>query len=292
MPVIEIENLIFNYSQNNKAEATVLKNITFSLERGNILGIIGKNGSGKSTLIKHFNGLLNPIKGSVKIFDKDIKEQKYRKDLWKKVGMVFQFPEQQLFEDTVFNEIAYGLKNLGISKKEIEDKVLSSLKKVGLENEHIEGISPLSLSGGTRRRVAIASILAMKPEILIFDEITVGLDLKGRKKIMNIIKKIKNEDNITIIIVSHNLEELIEVCTHIAALDNGQLIDFGEINKVLKKKNIIETYYEMYPDYIKLMYKLSKKYKHIEINSFDLESIEKQLDEFLSHSNRIKYEKI
>lgn len=281
MPVIEAENLTFNYEEDNNAKSNTLQGITFALEKGDVLGIIGENGSGKSTLIKHFNGILQPINGSIKIFEKDITDKEYRRELWRKVGMVFQFPEQQLFEDTVFNEIAYGLKNLGISKKEIEDRVKYALEKVGLENEHIEKLSPLSLSGGIRRRVAIASILAMKPEILIFDEATVGLDLSGRKKIINIIKRIKQQGNITIIIVSHNLDELIEVCSHIAALDKGKLIAFGKINEVLKKKNVIETYYEMYPDYIKLMYELSKKYREIDVNSFDLEEIEMQLDKLL-----------
>lgn len=283
MPVIEAENLTFTYGEDNTTKSNVLQNIAFTLEGGDILGIIGENGSGKSTLIKHFNGILQPTEGSIKIFGKDIANKEYKRELWRKVGTVFQFPEQQLFEDTVFNEIAYGLKNLGVSKKEVPDRVKYALEKVGLENDNIEKLSPLSLSGGIRRRVAIASILAMKPEILIFDEVTVGLDLSGREKIINIIKKIKQQGNITIIIVSHNLEELMEVCSHIAALDKGKLIAFGKINEVLKKKIVMETYYDMYPDYLKLMYRLSKRYDEINVNGFNLEEIEVQLNKLLSH---------
>lgn len=290
MPVIEAENLTFTYGDDNTHKSNTLQDITFTLEKGDVLGIIGENGSGKSTLIKHFNGILQPIEGSIKIFEKDIANKQYRRELWKKVGMVFQFPEQQLFEDTVFNEIAYGLKNLGVSKKEIPNRVKYALEKVGLENEHIENLSPLSLSGGIRRRVAIASILAMKPEILIFDEVTVGLDLSGREKIINIIKRIKQQGDITIIIVSHNLSELIEVSSHIAALDKGKLIAFGKINEVLMEKTVIETYYDMFPDYLKLMYRLSKHYREINVNSFDLEEIEMQLDKLLLRG--LKYEEI
>jgi energy-coupling factor transport system ATP-binding protein len=281
MPVIEAENLTFTYGDNATHKSNTLQDITFSLEKGAVLGIIGENGSGKSTLIKHFNGILQPAKGSIKIFEKDIANKHYRRELWKRVGMVFQFPEQQLFEDTVFNEIAYGLKNLGVNKKEIANRVKYALERVGLENEHIENLSPLSLSGGIRRRVAIASVLAMRPEILIFDEVTVGLDLSGREKIINIIKRIKQQGDITIIIVSHNLSELIEVCSHIAVLNAGKLISFGKIHDVLKEKTVIDTYYDMFPDYLKLMYRLSKQYREIDINSFDLDEVEIQLDKLL-----------
>jgi len=281
MPVIEAKNLTFTYCSGTTYERKAMDNITFMVERGDILGIIGENGSGKSTLIKHFNGMLQPTDGEIKVLEKDISNLQYRKELWKKVGMVFQFPEQQLFEDTVFNEIAYGLKNLGICKEEIPDRVKNALKKVGLDDESIERFPPLCLSGGMRRRVAIASILAMKPEILILDEATVGLDLLGREKIMDIIKKIKEDSNTTIIIVSHNLSELISVCSHIAVLKDGKLISFGKTPDVLNNKTVQKMYHNMFPDYIQLMHRLSERYENINARSIDLEEIEIELDKLL-----------
>lgn len=282
MPIIEAKNLTFTYCSGTSYERKALDNITFMVERGDILGIIGENGSGKSTLIKHINGMLQPNDGEMKVLDKDISNSQYRKELWKKVGMVFQFPEQQIFEDTVFNEIAYGLKNLKVCKEEIPYRVKDALKKVGLEDESVENFPPLCLSGGMRRRVAIASILAMKPEILILDEATVGLDLLGREKIMDIIKKIKEDRDTTIIIVSHNLSELIPICSHIAVLKDGKLVSFGKTPHVLNNKTVQDMYYNMFPDYIQLMHRLSKHFGSVNIRSIDLEEIEIELDKLLS----------
>lgn len=281
MAIIEAKNLTFKYCTGTTYERKALDNITFSVNTGDVVGIIGENGSGKSTLIKHLNGILQPTDGSIKILGKDISDKQYRNELWKKVGVVFQFPEQQIFEDTVFNEIAYGLKNLQVSKEEIPIRVKSSLEKVGLEYESIIGLSPLCLSGGIRRRVAIASILAMEPEILILDECTAGLDLIGREKIMDIIKKIKEKSSTTIIMVSHNISELIELCSHIAVLKHGKLISFGKTYQVLSEKTVQKMYFNMFPDYIQLMYKLSESHENINIKSIDIEEIEIELHNLL-----------
>ncbi|GIM29242.1 energy-coupling factor transporter ATP-binding protein EcfA2 [Clostridium polyendosporum] len=281
MQIIEVKNLTYTYYADTPHERKLLDNITFSVEKGAVLGIIGENGSGKSTLLKHFNGTLQPTDGSIKVLGKEISNRQDRNELWKKVGMVFQFPEQQIFEDTVFNEIAYGLKNLGLSKEEIVIRVKEALDKVGLDNEYIEKLPPLSLSGGGRRRVAIASVLAMQPEVLILDESTAGLDLLGREKIIDIIKKIKEDRNTTIIIVSHNLSELISVCSHIAVLKDGKLVSFGVTSDVLSQKTIINMYYKMFPDYIQLMHRLSERYENVNTRSINLEDIEIELDKLL-----------
>lgn len=288
MPVIEAKNLTFTYCPGTTYERKALDNITFRVERGDIVGIIGENGSGKSTFIKHLNGILQPTEGKIKIFGKDISNKQYKNELWEKVGIVFQFPEQQLFEDTVFNEIAYGLKNLQVSKEVIPGRIKFSLEKVGLEYDSIRNLSPLCLSGGIRRRVAIASILAMEPEILILDECTVGLDLLGREKIIDIIKKIKEESSTTIIMVSHNLSELIELCSHIAVLKDGKLIFFGKTQDVLNEKIVQQMYFNMFPDYIQLIYKLSERYENVNVRSIDIAEIEIELHSLLKG---FKYEK-
>lgn len=289
MSIIEVKNLMFTYCPDTIYESRALNNITFSVEKGDVVGVFGENGSGKSTIIKHLNGILEPTDGYIKILGKDISDKQCRKKLWQKVGVVFQFPEQQLFEDTVFNEIAYGLKNLGIPKKEILSRVKEALKKVGLENEAIEEVSPLCLSGGIRRRVAIASVLAMEPDILILDECTAGLDLLGREKIMHIIKKIKENSDTTIIMISHNLSELTAICSHIAVLKNGELVSYGKTGNVLKEKHVKNIYYNMFPDYIKLIHRLSESYENIETGSINLEDIEFELHKLLQRGS--KYEK-
>jgi len=281
MPVIEVKNLTSVYCQGTSYERKSLSSVSFAVEKGDVLGIVGENGSGKSTLIKHFNGLLNPTSGSVTVLGKDTSNKAERNELWKKVGMVFQFPEQQLFEDTVFNEIAYGLKNLGKSSDEIPGIVKDALAKVGLGNESIENISPLCLSGGIRRRAAIACILAMKPEILILDESTAGLDLTGREKILDIIKEIKKDKNTTIIIVSHNLSELISVCSHIAVLKDGNLISYGKTRDVLSNKHVQDTCPKIFPDYIQLIHRLSKKFNNINTGSINIKEAEDELDKLL-----------
>jgi len=287
MPIIEVNNLTFTYCQGTPYEKKSLDNISFMVEKGDVLGIAGENGSGKSTLIKHFNGLLNPTSGRISVLGKDLSNSLDRNELWKKVGMVFQFPEQQLFEDTVFNEIAYGLKNLGISRDKIPGMVNEALKKVGLDNEAIEQFSPLCLSGGMRRRAAIACVLAMKPEVLILDESTAGLDLSGREKILDIIKKIKEENNTTIIIVSHNLNELISVCSHIAVLKDGNLVSYGKIREVLSQKLVQDRCPKMFPDYIQLIHRLSKRYNDINTTSIYLEEVEAELDKLLKRGINI-----
>lgn len=289
MSVIETQNLTFTYCSGNAYEHRALNNITFSIEKGVVFGIFGENGSGKSTLIKHFNGILEPTEGDIKVFGKTTKDKNYRNDLWRKVGIVFQFPEQQIFEDTVFNEIAYGLKNLKVSKEEIPIRVKKALEMVGLNNEDIEELSPLCLSGGIRRRVAIASVLVMEPDIVILDECTAGLDLPGREKILNIINKIKENKSTTIIIISHDLNELISVCTHLAVLKEGEMISFGRTVDVLNDSIVKQNYIEMFPDYIQLLHNLSDYYEEINTHCISLEEIELELHKILTRG--CKYEK-
>ncbi|GHU53648.1 hypothetical protein FACS1894132_06380 [Clostridia bacterium] len=214
-PILKIENLTHIYGENTPFQKIALSDINIDIEQGEILGIIGHTGSGKSTLIQHFNALLKPTRGKVYVEKEDInktKETAYKTRF--KVGLVFQYPEYQLFEDTVYKDIAFGPKNMGLSNDEIDKRVRETANAVGLDEEILEK-SPFDISGGQKRRAAIAGIMAMQPKILVLDEPTAGLDPKGRNKISNLIKSYHNSHNSTIIIVSHNMEEVVNLCTRV-----------------------------------------------------------------------------
>jgi len=258
MPVIEINNLSYVYNSGTSNEKKALDNITLSVEKGEFLGIVGGNGSGKSTLIQHFNGLLYPQSGSISVLGIDPRDKHNGKQLWRSVGLVFQFPEQQIFEATVFEEVAYGLINMELNKAEIAVRVDEALTCVGLIPEQVRELSPLCLSGGMRRRVAVASILAMKPEILILDEPTAGLDPEGCAHVLNTVKRYQQEQKVTVIMVSHHINELIILADRIAVLDQGRLKAWGPTRKVLERDDL--PYRDtLLPDYMKLLHNLKAR---------------------------------
>lgn len=192
-PAVEIKNLTYTYSRGLPYEKEAIRDINLVVYEGEAVGILGHTGSGKSTLIQHLNGILLPQEGEVKIFgEKIINDKKFLKNLRKIVGIVFQFPEDELFAETVYEDIAFGPKNLGLSEEEINKRVLNSIKEVGLDETYLDR-SPFSLSGGEKRRVAIACILSMEPKILVLDEPTSGLDPMGREEIISLIKRLKEE---------------------------------------------------------------------------------------------------
>ena len=204
-----------------------LKNITFNVEEGETLGIIGQTGSGKSTLIQHLNGLIRMKNGEGTILGRDIKDKKILKDLRFDVGMVFQYPEYQLFADTVALDVAFGPKNMKLEKDEIDRRVRRALDLVGLPYDKFANRSPFELSGGEKRRAAIAGVIAMEPKILILDEPTAGLDPQGREDILELIKQLKKEVSPTIIIVSHNMDEIAKMADHIIVMSEGYIIYDG-----------------------------------------------------------------
>ncbi|MBQ8731122.1 MAG: energy-coupling factor transporter ATPase, partial [Lachnospiraceae bacterium] len=221
---IIVDKISYVYGAGSGYEKLALDGISFAIERGEFIGLIGHTGSGKSTLIQHLNGLIKADKGSIyyngqDIYDKDYSLPKLRT----KVGLVFQYPEYQLFEETVFKDVCYGPSNLGLSQKEIELRAFEALRLVGLPNE-LYYQSPFELSGGQKRRVAIASVLAMKPEVLILDEPTAGLDPKGRDDILDQIKKMHEETNMTIILVSHSMEDIAKYVSRILVMNKGKLM--------------------------------------------------------------------
>ena len=240
MRAIEIKDLTFTYSKKTPFEKMALKNITFNVEEGETLGIIGQTGSGKSTLIQHLNGLIKMKNGEGTILGKDIKNKKILKELRFDVGMVFQYPEYQLFADTVALDVAFGPKNMKLEKDEIDRRVRRALDLVGLPYDKFAERSPFELSGGEKRRAAIAGVIAMEPKILVLDEPTAGLDPQGREEILDLIKQLKKEVSPTIIIVSHNMDEIAKMADHIIVMSKGYIIHDGTPIKVFTQPDFKE----------------------------------------------------
>lgn len=237
MPIIAAENLTFHYLIGTPFEAAAISDINFSAEKGELIGIIGHTGSGKSTLIQHFNGLIEPTKGKMFVLDKDIWAKENRKSIRNvrfAVGLCFQYPEYQIFEDSVFNEIAYGPKQMGLSEDEIKLRVRESMQYLHI-SEKYEKSSPFDLSGGQKRRVAIASIIAMKPQVLILDEPCAGLDPKGRETILNLIKNYQKEEGNTVIFVSHSMEDVAKLADKVLVLNKGRVEMYGSVGEVYSR---------------------------------------------------------
>ena len=218
------DHVTYQYNKGTEQEVYALKDVNFVIRPGEFIGLIGHTGSGKSTLVQHLNGLLMPDAGTIYFDGEDITEKGYdKKKLRSKVGLVFQYPEHQLFEETVFADVCFGPKNMGLSRKEAELKAYEALKKVGVEEIYFDQ-SPFDLSGGQKRRVAIAGVLAMQPEILVLDEPTAGLDPKGRRELLERIRKLREKDGITVILVSHSMEDVAEYVDRIMVMNEGRLL--------------------------------------------------------------------
>ena len=218
------DHLVFQYDKSRSDARRALDDVSFVLHKGEFVGLIGHTGSGKSTLVQHLNALIRPDSGSIYYEGADIYEKDYdRKALRGKVGLVFQYPEYQLFEETVLSEVIYGPVNMGMDKKDAELAAYDAIRRVGLEEECIDQ-SPFDLSGGQKRRVAIASVLAMNPEILVLDEPTAGLDPAGRSELLEMIKELKEKEGITIVLVSHSMDDVAEAADRIIVMDKGRII--------------------------------------------------------------------
>jgi energy-coupling factor transport system ATP-binding protein len=237
LAVLVTENLNYLYSVGTPFETSAIEDINFSVNKGEIVGIIGHTGSGKSTLIQHLNGLLEPHKGKVFLNDKDIWDKKNRKQIRQvrfAVGLCFQYPEYQIFEETIYKEIAYGPKQMGLSDDEIKERVYDSMNFVGIKRE-LENKSPFDLSGGQKRRVAIASIIAMEPQVLILDEPCAGLDPKGRDVILNLVKDYQRRKNNTVIFVSHSMEDVAKIANRVLVMNEGKVAMFGTVDEVYSR---------------------------------------------------------
>lgn len=241
MSVIQLNDLNFIYGQNTPFEISALKDINLNIDAGEFIGLIGHTGSGKSTLIQHFNGLVEPTSGTVLIDGKDIWSDKSDiRSVRFKVGLVFQYPEYQLFEQTVGKDIAFGPTNMGLSEEEVSSRVSESIKLVGLDESYLDK-SPFDLSGGEKRRVAIAGIMAMRPKVLVLDEPTSGLDPKGRNDILAHIKKYHRETGNTVIIVSHSMEDVASIADKVLVMNDGMIEMFDRTEAVFaNSKRLIE----------------------------------------------------
>ena len=222
-PILEIKNLTYTYSAGTPFEHTSLDNISFQVNRGEFIGIIGHTGSGKSTLMQQLNGLLKPTAGTVMLDGKDIwSDKKLTRQARFRVGLVFQYPEYQLFEETVYQDIAFGPRNMGLDEKEIDRRVREAAGFVGLSEQQLS-VSPFDLSGGQKRRVAIAGVIAMEPEVLILDEPTAGLDPVGRADILGNIQSYRKAKNATIMMVSHSMEDVARLTDRLLVLNGSKL---------------------------------------------------------------------
>ncbi|MBE6975405.1 MAG: energy-coupling factor transporter ATPase [Ruminococcaceae bacterium] len=234
-PFLEVKNLTHVYSAGTPFEHKALEDVSFSVQRGEFIGIIGHTGSGKSTLMQHLNGLLKPDSGQILLDGVDIhSDKKFTRQVRFRVGLVFQYPEYQLFEETVYRDIAFGPKNMGLSKEEIDRRVLEAAELVGLTREQLQ-VSPFDLSGGQKRRVAIAGVIAMEPEILILDEPTAGLDPAGREEILENIETYRKAKNATIMMVSHSMNDVARLTDRLIVMNRAHVAMDGAPLEVFER---------------------------------------------------------
>lgn len=278
---IKVENLTHIYSKDSPFEKIALNNISFEIKDNDFVAIIGHTGSGKSTLIQHLNGLVKPDEGKIYIDGEDITEKACNlTKIRGKVGIVFQYPEYQLFEETVYNDIAYGPTNLGYSKEEIEKTIYEVIKIVGLDEEVLSK-SPFELSGGQKRRVAIAGVLAMNPKILILDEPTAGLDPKGRDEILSQIKRIHDEKNITVIIVSHSMEDVAKLAKSVIVMAHGEVLKHDSVKNIFKDSKFLQSIGLNVPQISLVVSRLKEKGIDLGDDIYTLDACEKALLEYL-----------
>ncbi len=279
---LETKKLTHIYMPGTPFQVKALQNVTLSIKRGEFVGIIGETGSGKSTLVQHFNGLLKPSSGQVfferhNIWQAGFNLQKLRS----RVALLFQFPEHQLFEETVFKDVAFGPRNLGLGGMELKKRVRHSLQIVGLDYENYKERSPLNLSGGEKRRVALAGILAMQPEVIILDEPTAGMDPAGRRHLLAKIKKMHREQKLTIILVTHSMEDASRLAEKLFVFSRGEMVLQGTPAEVFKSSAVVKEIGLELPPLTELLQKL-KTGKHHLLKT-DLFSIEDVGREILHH---------
>lgn len=253
---IRLENVNYIYGEGSGQEKWALKNINLAIHDREFIGIVGHTGSGKSTLTQLLNGLEKPSSGTIYYNDEDIQADGYeRRKLRQKVGLVFQYPEHQLFEVSVIKDVEFGPRNLGLSNLDVEKRSFDALKQVGLSDDLLD-VAPFALSGGQKRRVAIAGVLAMQPEVLILDEPTAGLDPAGRTEILELLKKLHEENNITVILVSHSMDDVARYAGRILVMNQGELALDGEPQKVFRYRDELRKIGLDVPQSTNILYEL------------------------------------
>lgn len=278
-----LDHVNYVYGEDTALAVHALKDINLVIPDGQFIGLIGHTGSGKSTLVQHLNGLMRPTSGAIYYNGEDIHDKDYeRKKLRSKVGLVFQYPEHQLFEIDVFKDVCFGPKNLGLSQKETELRAYAALKQVGLGDEYFYQ-SPFDLSGGQKRRVAIAGVLAMKPDILILDEPTAGLDPKGRDEILDQIAKLKEETGITVILVSHSMEDVAKYVERIIVMNRGSVLYDDEPRQVFQHYKELEQVGLAAPQVTYIMQALAGQGMKVDTAVTTIKEAEQEILRALSH---------
>jgi energy-coupling factor transport system ATP-binding protein len=267
--LIELDNVSHVYQDENNVKA--LKNIDLEISRGEFIGIVGHTCSGKSTLVQLFNGLIIPSSGTVKVNGKNITNEKSNlKETRRHVGLVFQYPEHQLFEETVYQDIAFGPKNLGLKKDEVQARVKEVMGLVGLDYQEFKDRSPFNLSGGQQRKVAIAGVLALKPDVLVLDEPSAGLDPQGRKQLAELLKYLYQELNMTVILISHRMEEIAELATRVIVMHQGEIVIDDNPVEVFSREQKLHKLSLDLPQITEILHRLEEKGLKVNTNLFSI----------------------
>lgn len=281
---IQVKNLKHIYEKGMPTESIALEDVSFEVADGEFLGIIGHTGSGKSTLLQHLNGLLKPDEGTIVIGGVDITNTDTPMvEIRKRIGLVFQYPEYQLFEETVVKDVAFGPKNLGLSEEEIEERVKEAIELVGLDYETFKDKSPFELSGGQKRRVAIAGVIAMKPEVLILDEPTAGLDPKAHKSVLSMIEEVHRRTGNITILVSHNMADIAKLSDKVLVIDSGHMVTIGTPKEVFSHREELSDVGLDLPPITQLTESLRAKGMAIEETILSVEDAAEQIAKYLKN---------
>ncbi len=274
---IKLENVSYIYEKGSAYSSDALKNISLEINKGEFVGIIGHTGSGKSTLIQLFNALLSPTEGRILYDNADIWESSYdRRALRFKVGLVFQYPEYQLFETTILKDVCYGPRNKGLSEEECKERAIQAITAVGMKEDMYEK-SPLDISGGQKRRVAIAGVLAMDPEVLVLDEPCAGLDPRGKKEILDMLSRLRRDRNITIILVSHSMEDVAGYADRLIVMNNGEKAFDGSVREVFSHYRELEKMGLAAPQVTYIMNELKNRGLDVDTNAITIDEAKKSI---------------
>lgn len=284
--IIQLKNVNYTYNPGTLFEKKALDDVNLEVNEGEFIGLIGHTGSGKSTLVQHLNGLMKPTSGEIIIDGKSLSDKDTKmKEIRQKVGLVFQYPEHQLFEETIYKDIAFGPKNLGLSDEEVDERVRNAMELVGLDFETLKERSPFELSGGQKRRVAIAGVVAMKPKVLVLDEPTAGLDPRGRDDILDEIRNLYEKEKITIILVSHSMEDIARLVNRIFVMHKSKVAMTGTTREVFSKADQLESMGLGIPQITKFMRRFKSLGHDVKDDVLTIEEAKEEILKYL-RSNR------